>query len=100
MKFYCRNCEEFLCEDPVRDTQSDPFGTGDSWFTETTYICPTCRLDELEELAECNTCGERLPFDIFDDCAECMVSEAHAHDKIYEEIDYQQAREALKCSED
>ena len=100
MKFYCRNCEAFLFDDPIQDTQSDPFGTGDSWYTETTYICPTCRLDEIEEMIACDSCGDELPLDGYDDCAKCIATDMHSHNKLYDEIDYKRAKEALNETED
>jgi hypothetical protein len=72
-KFFCRECDIFLTEDPVRETENDPYGTGDYWYSVTQYICPTCKLDEIEERVPCGDCGERMPLDGYDECLKCIV---------------------------
>jgi len=88
LAFYCCECEQFI-DDPVRRTDSDPFGTGDSWYTETTYVCPQCYGEDIDERTPCDHCRERLPIEGYDDCLECIVEN---EDNRYEEEDIAAAK--------
>lgn len=94
-KHYCNTCETFV-EDLRRCVESDPFGTGDSWYTETVYKCRTCGSDDIEELAPCDACGVALPLDGFDDCARCVLTDQYSHNKTYDADDYVAARVILR----
>ncbi len=94
MEFYCHDCKAFT-GDPKRHVESDPFMTGDSWYTETTYRCVECNGEDIEEMVACECCGDALPLDGYDDCAKCIICDMTSHAKIYEPIDYERARSFL-----
>ena len=75
-KQYCHTCEDFRDECELTETvESDPFGTGDSYYTESTLECKTCKGDDIEEVFPCETCEQALPLDDFDDCARCILTD-------------------------
>lgn len=72
----CEDCGGLFDDDELRhETVSDPFCTGDSWYTETEVFCPNpkCNSDALEVVHMCSTCGEFETLDGFDDCQTCVA---------------------------
>jgi len=97
VKNYCHTCEQFRDDDDLeRVTVSDPFGTGDSWYTETEVNCATCHTDDLEEVSPCEACGDALPLEDFEDCARCILTDQYTHTKTYDDDQYTLARAILR----
>ena len=90
---YCHTCEQFRSDDEL-DThvESDPFATGDTWYTERTLSCATCKGEDIEELFACEACDEALPLEDFEDCARCILNDQYTHDKSYDAEQYLEAR--------
>jgi hypothetical protein len=96
-KNYCHTCEAFRDDSELIETvESDPFGTGDSWYTESTMTCATCKSDDVEEVEPCEACDDALPLDDFDDCARCILTDQYTHNKTYDDDQYTLARAILR----
>jgi len=67
-------CGKFWEDDELRhETVSDPFCTGDSWYTVTEVFCPECGSDGLEEVHICLSCREAEAQPGLDECAPCFL---------------------------
>jgi len=73
-------------EDELRRNKvSDPYGTGDVWYTQIEVNCPQCGSDYIDEVYMCETCGERPVEEGYDDCLPCIKLEDYRTDI---DIDY------------
>ncbi len=101
-KTICRNCNTTYdsTDELIERREADPFCTGDSWYVELHYECPDCHSDDVEtDVMMCDSCGEIEPCEGYDDCAVCILTDAYAHVKTYDAIDYENARKSLTDSE-
>lgn len=72
--FKCFDCERLHDDHELSmNTISDPYGTGDSWYTITETSCPHCA-GSVEEVWMCVSCCEHEPEDGYDECADCLAA--------------------------
>ena len=63
-------------DDELRhEVNSDPYGTGDSWYYHTEVFCPKCGSDYIDEVTMCLSCLEVEAEEGYDDCANCREEE-------------------------
>lgn len=81
--WYCHNCHSVNYDCHMKkEVVTDPFCTGDSP-DEIIVRCYTCNSDAVEEAVMCETCGEGVAEEGYDDCYGCIKAEDHRTD-----IDY------------
>ncbi|MCK5496373.1 MAG: hypothetical protein KAI41_07665 [Hyphomicrobiaceae bacterium] len=94
---YCHTCEQFRDASELDEhVESDPFGTGDTWYSESTISCATCKGEDIEEVFACEACEDALPLEDFDDCARCILRDQYTHDKTYDAEQYAEARAIMR----
>ena len=94
--YYCNGCETFTREHLMDAVHiSDPYGTGDTWYTETEPSCPECHSSDVEEMEPCDACATNVPLDGMDDCAFCIMGDRYNHNTRYDAGDHEAARQWL-----
>lgn len=98
--YMCNACDLIVPEGDIgKREERDPFATGDSWYAENVLYCTSCGSEDVEEFVGCDTCDLGKPVDGYDDCASCILLDQYCHTKLYEPVDYGNARESLTESE-